>query len=82
MEASHYILSGLIAIIFYFLKDFYSSNKAMKEKIIQIDTKIALLENNHNHLSDTIKQLSISIEKLAIKVDELKDTIHELKQTQ
>lgn len=76
MEATLYIFGGLIAVIAFFLRDFYSKNNATNTCVIELKTKVALLENNHSHLSESLNKLDASIVKLTDKIEHLTEIVN------
>lgn len=67
-----FTVGGVVsAIMAFFLQRIVKEHDKTKEIVIKLETKIALLENNHTHHNSEFEKLNKSIDKLTDKIDNL-----------
>lgn len=72
-----FTVGGVVStVIGFFLVRLINEHDKTKAKVIELNTKIALLENNHTHLSESLEKLNVSIEKLTDKIDYLTKVVN------
>lgn len=76
METAYFIFGGLISIIAFFMRYFFAEINKTKSCVLDLKTKVAVLENNHTHLSDGIEKTNALIEKMNLKIDHLTEIMN------
>lgn len=71
-----WIGGGVSGIIGFFLVRLINDHDKTKALVIQLQTEVALLKNNHGHHTDSMDKLNKSIEKLTDKIDDLTKVVN------
>lgn len=65
------IVTCVVSIIGYFLKNTMDELKTVKELAISTKNKLDIVENNHEHLTDKFDQLYVAVKDLTLEIKHL-----------
>ena len=79
MDVPHIVVTTIIAIMGYFLKDTMSTIKTLKSEIDKNNIKITVLERDHSHLTDKFDDLYLAVKELTQELKELNKSLNQKK---